>query len=231
MISHEKFIFARMPRTASGFTRKFIMDNIDDCEEAEDGHQPIPHGDDRFRFGALRNPFDWYVSWWQQTMYNHQNYKHPVWSDIQHRGGYEFANFLQLEHNIGGKNTWVDYDVVRKLDIGTMTYFYLKVLCNFDFDSSDIQQANLLLDKLFVYEDLESSVTSIVQRFSGKTENQLRRSFKKVKRENKSFLRDSGWKIYHSNETIALIKHKDRLLFDRHADQFRIYWDASFNSA
>lgn len=71
MILHPKFIFLQMPKTACTSIEYFLADAVPDTKAGQTKHISAHHIElwmfSVFKFGFIRNPYDWYVSWWASS--------------------------------------------------------------------------------------------------------------------------------------------------------------------
>jgi hypothetical protein len=91
----EKFVFLHVPKTGGSFVRKVFEDQV--VYEAE--HQLVCDMPTEFRhlprFALVRNPWDWYVSWW--AFMNEVRDGNPFWAEIR---GENFEETLRHAHGI-----------------------------------------------------------------------------------------------------------------------------------
>lgn len=183
-ILHDKFLFLHMPRTAGTSISRFLMDNIPGCRQTaridkidnkvirqkEYCHIPLHRLDEdvlnTFSFGFIRNPFDWYVSWW--------SWSKPKWAGEDKIVSFDeyikrYNQFEMLYEFFGSKYThllpkgdtipvsYLKYLLdslprIWMINIGYMTWHFFNTFCKIYYDDNMIYY-DVLANKVLKYED------------------------------------------------------------------------------
>ena len=107
MILSTKFVFLHLPKTGGSFVRELLThhapsawqlslhDNHPTIRDIPSSHSQLPI------FGLVRNPFDWYVSWYH---YLKQHRSDPFFEHISQQGSLDFKTTIRaaFEVDIGG---------------------------------------------------------------------------------------------------------------------------------
>ena len=71
MLISDDYLFIHLQRTGGSFVEQFIIEHLDGWEFVEPKHGGISdtsgllkQAKGRYVFGCVRNPWEWYVSWW-----------------------------------------------------------------------------------------------------------------------------------------------------------------------
>lgn len=229
MIKHRDFIFCHMPRTGGCFVRDLLNENIAGSKRTRRNHIALENLEDseinKFKFGTIRNPYDWYVSWWAYSKYSPvDQYTRQLYSN----GGTEDFNIFVknvMEAN-EGKNTWFNLNIMGKFDIGLMTYKYLNVLCSrnkvFDKELCMWEQSHdelLLADYIMRFEALRDEIDYVFSTYIFDLDSNQRKKLFGEEKINSSN-RKADYRKYYSDESIELIKHKDRFIFNNYDYSF-----------
>jgi hypothetical protein len=107
MILCNKFVFLHLPKTGGSFVRELLTQHAPEAWEISlhDNHPtvrdiPASHADLPI-FGLVRNPFDWYVSWYH---YLKQHRNDPFFEHVSQQGSLDFTSTIRaaFEVDIGG---------------------------------------------------------------------------------------------------------------------------------
>lgn len=263
MIYNKKFIFAHLEKTGGTFIEQFIKRTINDYYRIEklgnfyenyvgkdkryinpnvgidncrhDAlYRYIPDNLNLVKFGYIRNPYDWYLSFWCFSKKGHSTYDLLYLNDESKKDINEFIKTLYtLNFSICYySNSLVDekeytlphinFSLMKKLDIGLLTYRYLYIYYHPDvFEDIDNYKKYFLADKILRFEDLHNEFISMFKKFdlgyefNKKAINHFK-SRDKIRATKHRHYTDN----YYTQETIDLIKYKDRIIFKEYNYEF-----------
>jgi len=81
MINHPKFIYLHIPRTGGTFISKFLEEYVKNTIRTKKRHislDKLGKINNKFVFSSIRNPYNWYVSWWKYNQHK-PNDKHGIY--------------------------------------------------------------------------------------------------------------------------------------------------------
>lgn len=128
MITTNKYVFVHLQKCGGSFIEKYLQENYD-CQSHFPKHRgvsTIPPGHlQKTPFGAVRNPYSWYTSWFHANMEADSTLFPEIFRD-----GMTFEDFIfevanpkfDIQHDING-------EVLREYGIGPYTYRYLRCFC------------------------------------------------------------------------------------------------------
>lgn len=241
MVIHEKFVQVHMVKTAGTFLQDYFGAAIPGTRgtglsfkrhRTLESVKDLPNFDSIFKFGVMRNPFAWYVSWW----YFHLGHKSPGNSlpdicvgNIRKRGvtkDEELDSFRSTLFNIGAAKTpmkersaplWVPFDVCHKFDIGIQTLKFMEKLCKWEelskqekFDG--FKGEHFLANTTVSMERLRTDLPKLFEDFIfPMDQNQIDILDTMPKKNTKDH---KPYAYYYEPETIEWVKHKERYLFE-----------------
>ena len=223
MILHPNFIFAHIPKCGGNFLNSFFRDNFTECHVTDKNHKGLLDIDinNRKTFFTIRNPFDWYVSWWAFNKTTGIKEISKFYKSVV-KDNYE--NFVRSILNTKeGKTIWFDFETMTKLDIGMLTFKFLRIISNrnitFNLKPNEITKDNIknyLLANDYI--DINKNFNCNLYKFFKDNNllhftNEQKSLLLKSKKVNTS-KHNHYVTYYKSNEVIELIKHKDRLIFE-----------------
>jgi hypothetical protein len=103
MILSDKFVFIHLPKTGGSFVRELLThyapaawhvtlhDNHPTIRDIPATHSDLPI------FGLVRNPFDWYVSWYH---YLKQHRSDPFFNHISQQGKLDFKSTIRAAFEV-----------------------------------------------------------------------------------------------------------------------------------
>lgn len=230
MIIHPRFIFARVPRTGGKFLQEFLIKHVNDCDKTPNAHFKIDDLDKnilkgKFRFGVVRNPFDWYISWWKYNKVSHD----PVQKELFQKGRDKNFNLFikHLFSRTEGRNRWFDLGIMNKLDIGLLSFKYIKVMfyynCIFYTDFPEwirLHNDLMIVSDIIRFENFKEEVCDLFDRYNFPLEDEVRNKLINSSKTNST--EHFHYSEYYNNESIELVKHKDRFIFDNHNYIFEV---------
>lgn len=220
MVSHEKFIFVHMVKTGGTFLQHYFGQAIPGCRASGSGHnrhKPVSSVMDapQFKFGSIRNPYSWYVSWW-------------AFQAVQRRPGNSMPSLLvksfpQSVKNIDAargiiKQTksplFIDFDIAHRFDIGVMTYKFIETFCHpkiFSRDSFDgFRDGDIIVDRFVSMENLRDDIVSLFRNNIFELSDNQCSLLYSTPDINVSQHGDFGQ--YYDKETMEWVRHKERHL-------------------
>lgn len=235
MMLHNKFIFTHLTKTGGTFIRQYLAKYIKtgsfikECQNSRlRKHDPlckIPELilNSRYKFGVVRNPLSFYVSLWGANITSRSIRNRPrrkIWfknNPEMKEDPKKFIKFLCDEEK--GKINFFDFDLIKKMDIGVLTYRYLYLYYDHKIFSDKKWIKNhkkyKLVDEVIRFEDgLASEIERVFHEniFNlNKTQKSALYNFpKKNKSKHRPFME------YYNKETINYVKYKDRFIFKIH---------------
>lgn len=245
MIIDDKFVFIHNPHTGGAFIRSALKKAFPKATfmELTAWHTPIqnldPKYNNRFKFGIIRNPWEWYVSF-----FHHQRPNGPLVRLFTNYQTDNFSLFLKnilstdfiknrLEmkfHPVG--NPYVPATVPKlqymyNLDIGFFSYRYIYMFFNnyenifFNTDKNLIFKEHDSLISVNKVIKNEGMVTNLINMFDERNiqiEPKVKKEWTITPRENTVPRRH--YKSYYTKELIELVQYKDRLIIDKYGYKF-----------
>lgn len=188
--------------------------------------------EDKFKFGYIRNPFDWYVSFWKFfQIYPHSITYQSLYKNIISKKNVNFFvnSLYRSKHQISYYNngvidkkniiTHIDFKKMSELDIGLLTYRYLYIYYHPDvFNDIENYKDYLLADDILRFEKLKSELYRVFNyKIFKLNKHQIRNLYKMGK---SRVSNHKHYSKYYHNSTIELIKHKDRIIFKEFGYEF-----------
>ena len=233
MIFHKDFVFGHLQKTGGTFVEDFLIYNVEGTKIREKGnkyegirsdpsrHDPLYDDciNDREikKFGFIRNPFDWYLSFWSFTKYTHTVIKNLyVSSKEQEDINAWIKSIFSMTENI---HRMLDFSTISRLDIGLLTFEYLYVFYHPDvFNDIENHDKYLLADEILKFENLREELDIFFSKNLFKfNERQTEILYSNPK--NKTS-KHKHYNEYYNDESIELIRHKDRIIFDKYEYKF-----------
>lgn len=132
MIITPHFICIHLQKTGGSFIREYLTKNIPNTKYNGIVHDKACDIPRRHRkkpiLGTIRNPWDWYVSWYSGTQ-RKEALKGPF--RILHPNGKQtsFVEFMSKVANLKRQIHNIDFGLVNRLGIGVYTYRYIQSYC------------------------------------------------------------------------------------------------------
>jgi Sulfotransferase family len=171
MIKHNKFIFLHLQKCAGTFVSKFLEKYIDGCTWIHAGthnglnSKPL----DKFIFGVVRNPFDWYVSWYTKGTHVHGHFSK----------GKTFPEFIKQLYQQSGMLHDINIDACNSDNIGVFTFRHNKTfktypdyVCKFENLTNDlikcfeVNKLPLSPENILILKNMEKQNTSDHKHYS-----------------------------------------------------------------
>ena len=223
MVIHDKFISVHMVKTAGTFLQDYFGQNVPGTRGTGGGakrHKPASavKDIDTFKFGTCRNPFSWYVSWW-------------AFVGIQRRPGNSFPtlatnNFKEtianLDKAVGivkqtSSHLSIDFDILRRFDIGIMTYKFIETFCDHDKIFTldkwyGFGKDQILVDQFISMENLADDLILLFSNYIFELSDEQKKNLYAMKKVNLS--KHDHYKTYYDQSLIDWVRIKERYLFD-----------------
>lgn len=203
-----------MPRTGGTFTTEFICDSFK-CYKTKKPHLglcyiPFDIIKRKYLFGFIRNPFDWYVSWWSHSSIKYNSFDKflNIMFDVELWPKEQFLKMTSygLER----------YELMKKLDIGYCSMRFLEIFSFIQFvfsehvlDRWEHKFDFIIRPEIFKVEDGINEHINYVFDLSEKQQNNL---------QNKPHVNisDHKWYMdYYNDKMTNEIIYKDRFIFNK----------------
>jgi len=148
----------------------------------------------KFKFGFIRNPFDWYVSWWAKGE-SHQSFKDYMRKPNMEKIPQKWIKTKMWGNDLGDKYGFM---TLRFLDI-----FYKPIGIK-----ANKFQAKCLANNIFKFEDGIRNILKKVLCIDEKKRNYL------YDNENLNISDHRPYREYYDSELIEQVKNQDKLILD-----------------
>lgn len=208
-----------MPKTAGHFIKRYLSSIFPDAKETEGMHGSLesvyPFCTNMFTFGTIRNPWEWYVSFYHYLLNHHDNTYYSTFVE----GTDDFADMLHrmMDYNVKGDAWNKDYvmQYMRNLDVGFCTFHYVYSFCN-ELSSlfNEYNRAQLfgsIKDKLLVdaickCEHIETHLVPLL------IENGINVPNEPISLQKINVSKHKPYQEYYTNDLIDLVAYKDEWL-------------------
>jgi hypothetical protein len=222
MIINDKYLFVHIQRSGGSFVEKFLLENFDNFISITPKHSGIIENIDGvasacsylgcnmnniLKFGVVRNPWNWYVSWWSA-----QKRAADVGGKTMFPGIFfeetldDFNVFIKhVMTNNFGKQYYFDGNHMQNLGIGAYTYRYLRCHhMNFNMCVVNyvLHQENLR-EELVTLLDLSPERRKIL-----------------FDMEDYHVGKYNPFREYYNEESIELVAEKDKFIIENHGYNF-----------
>jgi hypothetical protein len=202
MIIHPKFVFLHLQKCAGTFTERFLLKAFPGGKHIRPQHKGVSsRPKKKLLFGTIRNPWDWYVSWWASN-------GNPKDQGIFFKyAKLDFNDFIQcVLHDAKGIFHDVNFNRMRELDQGVLKFRYDKTFATLP--SFVCKTENLKKDLIRCFQ--KSNMPLTVEQIS---------IYDDMKRANTS-VRQSDYRRYYSDESRRAIEHKEREIIESYGYSF-----------
>ena len=227
MIFHPDFVFAHLEKTGGTFIEKFLSRRIKDAN-----HRPKVNRHDSLylykddiegyeniiKVGYIRNPYDWYLSFWcfsndgkhpySQHLYESKESKKDINVWIE-----QLFKLTKVIPRYIARPPTLDLSIPVKLDIGLLTFRYLTVYHHPDvFDDIENHSKYLVLNRVLKFENLTKELENFFsENLCNLSEKQLSQLYEMP---NMRKTDHDHYSKYYTKEIIDLIRRKDRIIVD-----------------
>ncbi len=210
MVLGNNFIFVHLQKTGGSFVEQFLHSIYNDCKDIIPKHGGLyglglskyPH----MKFGCVRNPWAWYVSWWSSNSKHGVPYTGLFPSIFTEDNINDFGTFLRNIMSINyGSMPYIEFDDIVKFDIGVYSYRYHRCFCSPDGEN--------LMDYIIRTERIRLELPNVLNLLN-KEYNQLCEFPRKNVGGHKPYYE------YYNDELIEMVRYKDRDIISNHGFEF-----------
>lgn len=208
MVNTPKFKYFRLQKCASRTLGEYFKKEFNSKSKVAGVHIPCRNTlKDKLFVSSIRNPWDWYVSWYHFTIKDDRVKKFRHGSD----GPSTFKEFItKLYNQKNGTFSSMDFSIMHRLGIGPYTYRYINMCYNKHIGllkKEDLNDDKLLdIDYFIRVEDVKGGVEELYDMigYSGSTDMDI---FNSTKRDHYS--------KYYTDELIELVRDRERIIVDK----------------
>lgn len=201
MLVHDDFIFIFLQKTGTTFLEKFLLSIFPNCEKKFGKHDPVSKVvniiKNRKVLGTVRNPWDWYVSWWSSHRYATLALFPAIFIPENNKDFNKFIKFIMTEDF--GVSHGLDPRSLLDQDIGVYTFRHDH--CFLD------GQGNNRLTHVLHTENLKNDLVSALD-LNKKNIDKL------FKMDKVHVSKHEHYRTYYNDESIELVAQKDRKIVE-----------------
>ncbi len=208
MVINKDIVFLHLQKCGGTFVKHVLEDNLSavNVRPEHNGYLDIvdPHKG-KFIFGTIRNPYSWYVSLYHKHRKDENSYMKSLFA-----GDPSFSEWVNKFVNIKkGYIHDMNFGQISSLDIGPYTYRALNCygLNRSPATAEDIKFADIDYIKM---ENLNPELARILSPYASE---EICESI--ISKEKVHTGKHEHFSVYYTPETLELVAHKDRLLFDQ----------------
>ena len=226
MIINDKYLFIHIQRSGGSFVEKFLLENFDGWVSIIPKHGGISEVYEQLieisketgydlnnilRFGVVRNPWNWYVSWWSANSKNILSGKGTNFPKIFfEETAKDFNVFMKhiMTTNFGREN-YINSAIMQRENIGAYTYRYM--ICHYASDNNN--SIVPVVDAIIHQENLREELASLLK---------LSPERRKILFDMENYHVGSykPFREYYNEESIDLVAKKDKFIIDTHNYSF-----------
>lgn len=162
MFVNDKFVYIHLPKTGGSFISTFLKEHVGGEYQQTSHNKHVKarsiNKKNRFEFGSIRNPWDWYVSFYEF------NLTRTPYTELMKP---TFAEFLKYSfEKTQGNLLRLQFETMHKINIGLLTYHYIlffcdevRVLDNF------VDGFPLLIDRVIKFESLLEELPAMFMQY------------------------------------------------------------------
>lgn len=229
MLYNSKQIFIHLPKTGGSTLRKFLKHNLRWSDvEMPVGHRAWWHrpyslcpksvAKSRMPIIFVRNPWDFYVSFWAYDSTKFKPKAVGVFSELygENNSFDFFLNNLLLGNSstrfrLPQKNELPLVQILKDYDIGMLTYFYFYMSVQ-NTTRLNLGKLDIFTEKLNVKTYQSEKLNQNFERIF-KVNSRIGERFRSFERENVS-PRNRNYQVYYNSELENLIRHKERYIIE-----------------
>ena len=223
MIINDKYLFVHIQRSGGSFVEKFLLENFNDWVGIVPKHGGVIENikeikiccnnlnldlNKILKFGVVRNPWNWYVSWWSAQHRIAKVGGNTLFPKIFFKETLEDFNvFIKhiMTNDFGFQTVYFDGSIMQKLGVGAYTFRYL--MCHYV--GWNVMSVNAVLHQ----ENLREELADLL----------------KLSDEKRKILFDmedyhvgsyKPFREYYNDESIELVAEKDKFIIDAHNYMF-----------
>jgi hypothetical protein len=202
------FVFVHVPKTGGKFIRKVCREHLDCRFESRD-HTPWDRAPDLPIYSVIRNPWDWYVSWFHHHSRRDARrdaWRHPLWEKLFDSGRRNFAETVKAHCNPPPGMVWFDRARERGWDIYTSWFWRLA--------GSGAKEGRVEVGR---FENLREDFIAFLERHNASTPD-LIEAVRTAPAENPS--ERGRYQDYYDDELRDLVGHRARVIVDMFGYRF-----------
>lgn len=205
MVITDNFVFIHMPKTAGQFVRDTLLEIVPGAQKQADHqlrsnlsseHAELPV------FGFVRNPWDWYVSWYH---YFQEFHKHPIFRHYSDNGSKDFkttvTRLLYFEERTENP---VD-QLSSKFDFGFYTWRLRHLFSRQDGDFNDVTFGR--------FENLVDDLFDQLDKHGVQLDKRIKKDVKKKPKFNTS--KHDDYRTYYDSELVDLVAKRETLFIEK----------------
>jgi len=217
MVFHKQFNYFHIPKCGGTFISQYLEENIEGAKFISnargDKHHPVSLKYNKvFTFSTIRNPWDWYVSFYEFNKYNYSSYSFL-------KGGINFKEVIKrIFGKKSGKESRIDFNVLSKNDVGILTYRFFLILSYNVYDVFRKPQSQWKEDVNCVVkiEEARNEIPQMFKKYLFPLSSKQAKVLKNMKRRGVTNRRKfKDYRKHYDNETRELIAHKESYLINR----------------
>lgn len=221
MNNNKKIIFIHLPKTGGTLIREYFtfvsssqqieiqLGGIGTTKSGAGAHGPVEDFVDRetaYKFGLVRNPFDWYVS----------RYFYFIKKGVEERGV-----SIENDCNLYGaafleKFPTVKSHILYGLDNPSLSRFWLSDMYRYMFYNN----GSFFMDHVGKLETINRDIEFLWDQMEISPSHNLADFDKRTGKSHRNTSRHEHYASYYDPETIDIIKQKDKLIFDKYEYTF-----------
>lgn len=215
MIISKDYVFVHLQKTGGSFVERFLKFYYEGCNEVTPKHCGLDElgiynqVKDKTIFGCVRNPWDWYVSFWASNVNPSAGGKYnglfPAMFTEESLNDFNAFVDLVMNNNLGIMNYFNFNDICGRR-IGIYTYRYLKCFYSVDGD-------RFLMDKILRMESLRDELASFLE-----LDEKKRIELFTFPRVNVGLHR--SYRDYYSDNSVELVAQRDELIIKEYGYEF-----------
>jgi hypothetical protein len=197
--NNKKFIFIHIQKCGGSFVREFLLKEYDVSKSGinHDGIKNIKQKSD-FIFSTIRNPWDWYVSWYHGSVVRSLK-EGKATGPFAHLYNKNFKEYLRnLFFNAKGKAHDVDFEICRSGNYGPYSFRFINC-CSENF-------------KRIEFIKCENLERNLIQLFKEKDIDINEKELLSLEKINNTKRKD--YREYYDDESIEWVRQKDRMIVD-----------------
>lgn len=221
MVVHDKFVYLCFPKTGSILLREFLLKNVPGAVEVKgrvgkwpkSAHDTVAQKDGRFVFGGIRNPWSWYVSFWNMLT------RDPVHGEEYFEKGRDFRTFLIYTlTEKRGRGYLFNFDRMAELGVGCVAHEFIRLYCEGNVETHSLEDGPEIVDAVYRQEDLlESFIEMFEENVFGLSEEQVENL---TGRGRVNAYPHKPYADYYDEETAELVRQKDKRIIERFGYEF-----------
>jgi len=224
MIVFKKYIYLHLQKTAGTFITNFLINhkNAVKVHMRHSSYKHIGSPKGKIIWGGIRNPWDWYVSWYASNTTSVGTTFPGIFSE-----GMDFKEFMKkiffgIKSGKHGRDLY--FDKISKANVGVYTYRYIDRFGK-DINTLPLSKSYFLKNhdniimvphrNIYRFENLSEDIKRIMANELTVEDIQKLDSLAKV-----NTSRHKDYKEYYDDEMIEWVKEKDQLIIEKFSYKF-----------